>query len=161
MTAVPFGEQTLLSIVYRDISAQKLAESEIRRLNASLEKRVAERTVELLLSNDQLKRVEQELRKRGEQVQKHRDVLLELAHSDKSDLAKALRKICSLAASTLDLARVSYWSVQENNSTHARRSGLPARRTRRRCHLNKDEFFIDGARIVKLPSRGPRSEGSF
>jgi PAS domain S-box-containing protein len=52
------------------------------------------------------------LRRRGEQVQKHRDVLLELAHSDKSDLAQTLRKICSLAASTLDVARVGYWSVQ-------------------------------------------------
>ena len=113
MTAVPYGERTLLSIVYRDISAQKRAEREIRQLNASLEERVAERTVELLLSNDQLKRAEQELRKRGEQVQKHRDVLLELAHSDKSDLAKALRKICSLAAATLEVARVSYWSVQK------------------------------------------------
>jgi len=119
MTAVPFGGRTLLSIVYRDISVQRRAESEIRRLNALLEKRVAERTVELLRSNDQLKRVEQELRKRGEQVQKHRDVLLELAHSDKSDFAKALRKICSLAASTLDVARVSYWSVQKNHSAIA------------------------------------------
>jgi signal transduction histidine kinase len=53
---------------------------------------------------------------RTEQVQKHRDVLLELAHSDKSDLDKPLRKICSLSAATLDVARVSYWSVEENNS---------------------------------------------
>src|SRR5271165_3148023 len=116
MTAVPFGGRTLISIVYRDISAQKRAESEIRQLNASLEKRVAERTDELLQSNDQLKRVEQELRKRGEQVQKHRDVLLGLAHSDKSDFLKALRRICSLAAPTLDVARVSYWSMQKNRS---------------------------------------------
>jgi PAS domain S-box-containing protein len=121
MTAVPFGGRTLISIVYRDVSAQKQAESEIRQLNASLEKRVAERTDELLRSNDQLKRVEQELRKRGEQVQKHRDVLLELAHSDKSDFLKALRRICLLAASTLDVARVSYWSVQKNRSAIARK----------------------------------------
>jgi PAS domain S-box-containing protein len=95
---------------------RKGAESEIRQLNASLEKRVAERTIELVRSNEQLKQAEEQLRKHGEQVQIHRDVLLELARSDKSDLEKALRKICSLSAATLEVARVSYWSLQENNS---------------------------------------------
>ena len=95
---------------------RKRAESEILELNASLEKRVVERTAELVRSNDQLKRAEERLRKHGEQVQIHRDVLLELARSDKSDLEKALQEICSLAATTLDVARVSYWSLQENNS---------------------------------------------
>jgi PAS domain S-box-containing protein len=95
---------------------RKRAESEIRQLNASLEKRVTERTIELVRSNDQLKRAEEQLRKRGEQVQIHRDVLLELARSDKSDLEKALQKICSQSAATLEVARVSYWSLQENNS---------------------------------------------
>jgi PAS domain S-box-containing protein len=93
------------------------AESEIRQLNASLEKRVADRTIELVRSNRQLKQAEEQLRKHGEQVQIHRDVLLELACSDKSDLEKALQKICSLSAATLEVARVSYWSLQENNST--------------------------------------------
>ena len=95
------------------------AESEIRQLNASLEKRVAERTIELVRSNEQLKRAEEQLRKHGEQMQIHRDVLLELARSDKSDLEKALQKICSLSAATLEVARVSYWSLQENNSVIA------------------------------------------
>ena len=95
------------------------AESEIRQLNASLEKRVAERTSELVRANEQLKRAEEQLRKHGEQVQRHRDVLLELARSDKSDLEKALQKICSLSAATLEVARVSYWSLRENNSAIA------------------------------------------
>ena len=43
-------------------------------------------------SNEQLKRAEEQLRKHGEQVEIHRDVLLELAHSDKSDLEKAIQK---------------------------------------------------------------------
>ena len=102
-----------------DITERKRAESEIRQLNASLEKRVAERTIELVQSNDQLKRAEEKLRKRSEQVQKHRDVLLGLAHSDKSDLDRALRKICSVSAAALDVARVSYWSLQENGSAIA------------------------------------------
>jgi len=116
MTAVPFGKRTLLSVVYRDISEHKRAESEIRQLNTSLEKRVVERMTELVRANDQLKRTEEQLLKRSEQVQKHRDVLLELAYSDKSDFTQALQKICSLSAAVLDVARVSYWSVQENDS---------------------------------------------
>ena len=116
MTAVPFGKRTLLFVVSRDVSEHKRAESEIRQLNASLEKRVTERTAELVRSNQRLKRAEAKLRKRSEQVQRHRDVLLELAHSDKSDLPKALQKICSLSAATLQVARVSDWSLQENDS---------------------------------------------
>jgi PAS domain S-box-containing protein len=98
---------------------RKRAESEIRQLNASLEKRVAERTIELVRSNEQLKRAKEQLGKHGKQVQLHRDVLLELARSEKSDLEKALQKICSLSAATLEVARVSYWSLRENNSAIA------------------------------------------
>ena len=110
-------------------SAQR-AESEIRQLNASLERRVAERTTELVRSNEQLKRAEEKVRKHGEQVQIHRDVLLELAHSDKSNFEKAIQKICSLSAATLEVARVSYWSLQENDSAilcavlHLRNAGI-------------------------------------
>src|ERR1700730_10076852 len=92
------------------------AENEIRQLNASLEKRVAERTVELVESNNQLKRAQEELRQRSEQMQIHRDVLLELARSDNLSLEKALQRICSQAAATLEVARVSYWSLQEDSS---------------------------------------------
>ena len=54
-TAVPFDGRTLLSLAYRDISTQKHAESEIRQLNASLEKRVAERTIELSRSEEKFR----------------------------------------------------------------------------------------------------------
>src|SRR6516225_11982751 len=116
MTAVPLGERTVLSLVYRDISKRKRAEDEIRQLNASLERRVTERTIELVRANDQLKRAEEALRRRSDLMQKHRDVLLELAHSNKSDLERALQRICSISAATLDVDRVSYWSVLEDDS---------------------------------------------
>ena len=74
------------------------------------------RRAEQLQSNEQLKRAEDKLRKRSEQVEKHRDVLLGLAHSDKSDFAKTVRKICSVSAAALNVARVSYWSLQENGA---------------------------------------------
>jgi PAS domain S-box-containing protein len=115
MTAVPFGARTVLSIVSRDISRHKSVEDEIRRLNNSLEKRVTERTLNLLQANDHLRRTEEKLRKRTEQVQKHRDALLELAQSDKSDLQRVLQNVCSLSAATLDVARVSYWSVKDKD----------------------------------------------
>jgi PAS domain S-box-containing protein len=116
LTAIPFRERTLLFAVSREISAHKRAESQIRQLNASLETRVAERTIELVQSNQQLKHAQEEFRKRSDQVQKHRDVLLELARSDKSDLHRALQRICSLSAATLNVARVSYWSVRQDDS---------------------------------------------
>ena len=103
-------------VALRTLEERQRAESEIRKLNASLEKRVLERTIELVQSNDQLRRAEEKLRKSSEQVQTHRDVLLALAHSDKSHLTKALQRICSISAATIEAARVSYWSLQENFS---------------------------------------------
>ena len=106
-------------LALRTREERERAEREVRQLNASLEKRVDERTIELVRSNDQLRRAEEQLRRHGEEVEIHRDVLLELAHSDKSDFGKAIEKICSLSATTLDVARVSYWSLQENDSAIA------------------------------------------
>src|SRR4029077_9513627 len=106
-------------LALRTREERERAEREVRQLNASLEKRVDERTIELVRSNDQLRRAEDQLRRHGKEVEIHRDVLLELAHSDKSDFSKAIEKICSLSATTLDVARVSYWSLQENDSAIA------------------------------------------
>ncbi|MEI9863474.1 MAG: PAS domain S-box protein [Limisphaerales bacterium] len=69
-----------------------------------------------IIDNTEHKRVEKQLRERGEQMQKHRDVLFKLARADKSDFDKALRVITTLAASTLAVARVSYWAMQEQDS---------------------------------------------
>ena len=62
------------------------------------------------------KRTERSLRLRSEQIERHRDVLLELAQFDKSDFDRALQKVCSVSSTTLSAARVSYWSMQENDS---------------------------------------------
>jgi len=116
LTSIPFGDRPLLLAVSRDISDRKQAELEIRKLNASLEQRVAERTGELLQANDRLTRAEQQSSRRAEQVERHRDVLLELAQMNKSDWRQALQQICALAASSLEVARVGYWSLTEENS---------------------------------------------
>jgi PAS domain S-box-containing protein len=116
LTAIPFGDRPLLFAVSRDISDRKRAERKILELNMSLEQRVTQRTWELLKVNEQLTVAEQESRIRATQFQKHRDVLLELAQLNKSDFQHALGKICSAAASTLEVARVSYWSVTDNRA---------------------------------------------
>jgi PAS domain S-box-containing protein len=64
-----------------------------------------------ITDNTEHKRTEEKLRRRGEQIQRHRDVLLKLARLDKSDFDRALAAITSLAAGTLEVARVSYWSL--------------------------------------------------
>lgn len=69
-----------------------------------------------ITDNTEHKRIEAALRQRSEQMQKHRDVLLRLARADKSDFNRALRTITALSAATLDVARVSYWSLQENDA---------------------------------------------
>lgn len=68
-----------------------------------------------IIDNTEHKRTEELLRRRSQQIQKHRDVLLQLARSDKSDFQQAVRLITSLAARTMNIARVSYWSLQEND----------------------------------------------
>lgn len=55
MTALPLGGRTLLLTVSRDMSVQRGAEGEMRRLNATLEQRVAERTAELSASEARLR----------------------------------------------------------------------------------------------------------
>ncbi|MFO1512122.1 MAG: PAS domain S-box protein [Verrucomicrobiota bacterium] len=69
-----------------------------------------------IIDNTEHKRIEEALRQRGEQMQKHRDVLLRLARADKSDFNRALRLVTSQAASTLEVTRVSYWSLRENDT---------------------------------------------
>ncbi|HMP83959.1 MAG TPA: ATP-binding protein [Verrucomicrobiota bacterium] len=65
-----------------------------------------------IIDNSERIRREQALSQRSKQMQKHRNVLLELARSDKSDLDRALLNVCALSATTLDVARVGYWSMQ-------------------------------------------------
>ncbi|MGC3957354.1 MAG: PAS domain S-box protein [Verrucomicrobiota bacterium] len=69
-----------------------------------------------IIDNTEHKLIEASLRYRSEQMQKHRDVLLKLARSDKSNFDQAVRAITRQAAATMDIARVSYWSLQENDS---------------------------------------------
>jgi PAS domain S-box-containing protein len=51
---VPVAAHNYVNFYGRDISEQKLAESELRELNEKLEKRIAERTTELACANERL-----------------------------------------------------------------------------------------------------------
>ena len=62
------------------------------------------------------KRAEQDLLRRAEQTRRHRNALLELALIDKSNFATALETICARSAAASDLARVSYWTLQEDGT---------------------------------------------
>jgi PAS domain S-box-containing protein len=62
------------------------------------------------------KRAEQALLKRTEQMRRHRNALLELALLDKSNLQAALATICARLATALNVARVGYWSLQDEGA---------------------------------------------
>lgn len=68
-----------------------------------------------IIDNTEHKRTEETLRLRSEQIQRHRDVLLQLARADKSDFERTLRTITAVAARTMNIARVSYWSLQDDD----------------------------------------------
>ena len=95
-------------------SSGRIVPTEVRLVRLPAEGRILLRAS--VIDNTEHKRTEEALQRRSEQVQKHRDVLLQLARADKSDFDRALRTITSLSASTLDVARVSYWSLHENES---------------------------------------------
>jgi PAS domain S-box-containing protein len=60
------------------------------------------------------KRAAQIVFQRAEQIQRHRNALLELALLDKSKLDLALETICARAATVLNVARVGYWSLKSD-----------------------------------------------
>jgi PAS domain S-box-containing protein len=62
------------------------------------------------------KRAEQDLRRRSEQIALHRDALLELAQMEKSNFHVTVQRICELSAQSLGVARVGYWSLQDNDT---------------------------------------------
>ena len=95
-------------------SSGRIVPTEVRLVRLPSEERTLLRAS--IIDNTEHKLVEASLRNRSEQMQKHRDVLLKLARSSKSDFTQAVRVITRRAATTMDVARVSYWSLQENDS---------------------------------------------
>jgi len=95
-------------------SSGRIIPTEVRLVRLPSEDRTLLRAS--IIDNSEHKRREELLRQRGERIQKHRDVLLTLARSDKSDFGAALRRVTAASANTLNVARVSYWSLQTNDS---------------------------------------------
>src|SRR6185295_11768258 len=102
--------------VSRDVSDGGENKRVFESNTTTFERRVAQRTSALVRANEQLKDAQQESSKRASQIQKHRDVLLELAQFNKSNFSEAVQKICAVAASTLGVARASYWSLIDQDS---------------------------------------------
>ena len=107
------GQTPIFEWIHRH-SSGRLVPTEVRLVRLPAEGKNLIRAS--IIDNTEHKRVEKQLRERGEQMQKHRDVLLKLARADKSDFDKALRTITALAAATLAVARVSYWSLEDNDT---------------------------------------------
>lgn len=111
------GEVYRVTGIATDITEQVEAREEVARLNRDLEGRISERTRELTAEITERGRVEEVLRARSEQILVHRDALLELARLDKSDFPEALQQILKASAETLQVERVSYWTLAEDDST--------------------------------------------
>jgi signal transduction histidine kinase len=72
------GKPMNVAIVLRDLRSRKQAEDELRRLNETLEQRVAERTFELRSTNDLLM---MEIAERERTVARQQELQLELFHA--------------------------------------------------------------------------------
>lgn len=152
------GEVYRVTGIATDITEQVQAREEVDRLNRELEARIVERTRELTAEIAERGRVEEVLRARSEQILVHRDALLELARLDKSDFPDALHQILKASAETLQVERVSYWALAEDDTTitcemlysKSRRDVDPASREQKLARVDYPRYFaaISGDRPI-------------
>jgi PAS domain S-box-containing protein len=101
-------------LVARDISERKRIEEETRRMNQTLEKRVRERTVELVNANEQLK-AEIAERRRREKVQKATYQISEAVHTAE-DLGQLYQRIHTTIQGLMPASNF-YLALEEDGGT--------------------------------------------
>ncbi len=106
-----------------EIENREYLETELRKFNEQMERRIKDRTAKLRALNKHLEKeiaehakAEQLLKARTEQAIGHQSILLKLATIEREDLASTLKGITEEASETLDVERVGIWFFNEDRS---------------------------------------------
>ncbi|WAC20389.1 PAS domain S-box protein [Luteolibacter sp. SL250] len=133
----PAGRIIEVVCVHEDHTARKIAEDEVRQLNQTLEQRIAERTAELVISEERFKQL-------------FRFSPLGMAQVDEqARFQQANPAFCELVGYDIsELGEMSYWDITPERYYDGQRSSIEALgRTGRFGPFDKEYIHKDGRRI--------------